>query len=147
MKDKYWLTPKDIYEKLDKEFSFDFDPCPLNFKEDGLLIDWGERNFINPPYSRKAIKLWVKKCKNEAFNNNALVVALLPLRSALWFRDNILPFFKLLYRLEDWIYLDVGDCGFFFMEKRIRFYDHHLGAPIKDYPNFDNVIVIWRGLK
>jgi hypothetical protein len=28
MDKKYWLTPPDIYDKLDKEFHFDFDPCP-----------------------------------------------------------------------------------------------------------------------
>lgn len=41
-----WSTPKDFYEKLDAEFNFDFDPCPLNEGEitpdkDGLLIKWG----------------------------------------------------------------------------------------------------------
>lgn len=24
-----WSTPKEIYHGLDKEFNFDFDPCPL----------------------------------------------------------------------------------------------------------------------
>ena len=27
-----WKTPKDLYDSLDKEFHFDFDPCP--FKHD-----------------------------------------------------------------------------------------------------------------
>ena len=51
-----WKTPQDLYNSLDKEFHFDFDPCP--FKHDitlwnGLEIDWGKINFVNPPYSRK----------------------------------------------------------------------------------------------
>jgi hypothetical protein len=51
-----WETPKYFYEELDKEFHFDFDPCPLNEGDiapdkDGLLIEWGQSNFINPPYS------------------------------------------------------------------------------------------------
>ena len=25
---KYWLTPPELYKKLDNEFNFDFDPCP-----------------------------------------------------------------------------------------------------------------------
>jgi site-specific DNA-methyltransferase (adenine-specific) len=53
-----WETPKYFYDELDKEFHFDFDPCPLNEglitpENDGLLIEWGQSNFINPPYSKK----------------------------------------------------------------------------------------------
>ena len=41
-----WATPKEFYDKLNEEFNFDFDPCPLNTGEitpenDGLLIEWG----------------------------------------------------------------------------------------------------------
>ena len=25
-----WATPKKLYDELNKEFNFDFDPCPLN---------------------------------------------------------------------------------------------------------------------
>ena len=31
-----WATPKEVYKQLNKEFHFDFDPCPLNYKIDGL---------------------------------------------------------------------------------------------------------------
>lgn len=38
-----WATPKDLYDKLNAEFAFDFDPCPLNTGEitpdkDGLRV-------------------------------------------------------------------------------------------------------------
>ena len=46
-----WATPKYLYDELDKEFDFDFDPCPLNSTFNGLDVRWGKRNFINPPYS------------------------------------------------------------------------------------------------
>ena len=36
-----WATPKEFYDTLNLEFSFDFDPCPLRSEVDGLLIDWG----------------------------------------------------------------------------------------------------------
>ena len=36
-----WATPKEFYDELDREFYFDFDPCPLHSEVDGLLIDWG----------------------------------------------------------------------------------------------------------
>ena len=50
-----WKTPKSLYDSLDKEFHFDFDPCP--FKHDitlwnGLNVEWGNSNFVNPPYYR-----------------------------------------------------------------------------------------------
>ena len=27
-KSDVWLTPKSVYDKLNEEFNFDFDPCP-----------------------------------------------------------------------------------------------------------------------
>ena len=36
-----WKTPDDVYNKLNEEFHFDFDPCPLNERPDfdGLEIE------------------------------------------------------------------------------------------------------------
>lgn len=50
----HWKTPSDFYLPLNEIYNFDFDPCP--FMHDisvwnGLKIEWGERNFVNPPYS------------------------------------------------------------------------------------------------
>lgn len=60
----HWETPLGLLGKLDKEFKFDFDPCPiyndLN-KFDGLKCDWGKSNFINPPYSLNLKEAFVKK--------------------------------------------------------------------------------------
>lgn len=48
----YWLTPPDLYATLDAEFHFDFDPCPYPKPEDfdGLTCEWGQRNYVNPPF-------------------------------------------------------------------------------------------------
>ena len=35
-----WETPQDLYDSLNEEFHFDFDPCPLNADFDGLSIEW-----------------------------------------------------------------------------------------------------------
>ena len=54
--DDNYATPPELYNELNKEFNFDFDPCPYNEGEiinDGLKIDWGKSNFVNPPYSQK----------------------------------------------------------------------------------------------
>lgn len=39
----YWLTPPALYEQLDAEFHFDFDPCPYPLPDgfDGLTCEWG----------------------------------------------------------------------------------------------------------
>ena len=91
-----WETPKDFYVKLNREFNFDFDPCPINFGEiteenDGLVIDWKERNFVNPPYSRKLKEAFVKRAI-EFKNKGKLVVLLLPVStSTVLFHDYIIP--------------------------------------------------------
>lgn len=89
-----WETPSYIYDELNKEFDFDFDPCPINHdisKWDGLKIEWGNRNFINPPYSRKLKKAFVKKAIEQS-KKGKLCVLLLPVStSTVLFHDYILP--------------------------------------------------------
>jgi hypothetical protein len=59
-----WRTPVELYKKLDEEFHFDFDPCPVNPTFDGLSIEWGQNNFTNPPYGRGIYK-WFEKGYTE----------------------------------------------------------------------------------
>ena len=78
-------TPPDLYNNLHAEFNFDFDPCPLHgeLKFDGLLIDWGKSNFVNPPWSD--IARWVIKAREECIKGNQSVL-LVPCRmnAAYW---------------------------------------------------------------
>ena len=89
-----WATPDYIYDPLNKEFDFDFDPCPLQHdikKWDGLEIDWKKRNFINSPYSRKLKEAFVLKAIEESKKGN-LCVCLLPVStSTKLFHHHILP--------------------------------------------------------
>ena len=86
----HWATPHDFYKKLDDEFHFDHDPCPL-YATDGLIMPWGKRNYINPPYSRKLKEEFVKKAIEQA-NKGALCVMLLPVStSTALFHDFIKP--------------------------------------------------------
>lgn len=86
-----WATPKEVYDVLDAEFHFDFDPCPLNSTQDGLLIEWGNRNFVNPPYSRKLKEAFIKKAFEES-KKGKLCVLLLPVStSTKIFHEVILP--------------------------------------------------------
>lgn len=89
-----WQTPPDYYQELNEEFNFDFDPCPLNHdltKWSGLEIDWGQRNFINPPYSRNLKEAFILKAIEES-KKGKLCVMLLPVStSTKIFHDHILP--------------------------------------------------------
>lgn len=87
--DDNYATPPDFYEVLNARFNFNFDPCPYNEgviepSGDGLLIEWGERSFVNPPYSRRLKEAFVRKGK--------LCVFLIPVStSTSLFHDYILP--------------------------------------------------------
>ena len=88
-----WKTPKAFYEQLNKEFNFQFDPCPINhdMSWDGLNVEWKERNYINPPYSRKLKEAFVKKAIQES-EVGKLCVMLLPVStSTVLFHDHIKP--------------------------------------------------------
>jgi len=77
-----WKTPKAVYQILDAEFNFDFDPCPVNPQFDGLNIEWGHKNsvcFVNPPFGREIPK-WIKKGYEE-WQKGKTVVFLIPSRT------------------------------------------------------------------
>lgn len=76
-----WQTPTDLYNQLDQEFKFNFDPCPANPLFDGLNIEWKDRNYINPPYSRKLKELFIKKAFEES-KKGKLCVMLLPVSTS-----------------------------------------------------------------
>lgn len=73
----YWLTPwsDPVFVALREEFGpFDFDPCPYPLPEgfDGLTCEWGQRNYVNPPFGsilhqgrKKGPTAWVRKAIEE----------------------------------------------------------------------------------
>jgi hypothetical protein len=83
----YWLTPPDLYKKLNDEFNFDFDPCPYPKPEDfdGLTCEWGQRSYVNPPFGsiihqgrKKGPTAWVRKAIEE-YQKGKLVVLVYPI--------------------------------------------------------------------
>ena len=89
-----WATPKDFYDKLNEEFNFDFDPCPLNKEKitndkNGLIIEWGKSNFINPPYSRKLKEAFVIKAIDEAKKGKTCVLLIPVSTSTKLFHEHI----------------------------------------------------------
>ena len=85
-----WATPKAIYESLDSEFRFNFDPCPLDGSIDGLsplYVDWSKKRvFCNPHYGL-GIGDWIRR----GFEAECAVF-LIPARTdTRWFHDLVLP--------------------------------------------------------
>ena len=81
MKKKYWATPPDMMKKLNDEFDFDYDPCPHPRPSDydGLEADWGQRNYVNPPFVGGVMK-WVHKGITE-HKKGKFIVFILPMFS------------------------------------------------------------------
>jgi site-specific DNA-methyltransferase (adenine-specific) len=88
-----WATPADVYAKLDAEFRFNFDPCPLDGHENGLsplFVTWsGRRVFCNPPYG-PGIEDWLRRGLEAE-----IAVFLIPARTdTRWFHEIVLPLAK-----------------------------------------------------
>ena len=90
-KDK-WATPQKLFDQLNDRYGFTLDPCCeihtakctkfYTEEQNGLTKDWsGEVVFCNPPYSRDRIKIWMKKCAEEAAKG-VKIVALIPVSSS-----------------------------------------------------------------
>lgn len=116
-----WEIPRGVYDTLDAEFHFDFDPCPHNPTFDGLTVAWGESNFVNPPYGREIGK-WLEKGAQEA-SLGKTVVFLIPSRTdTRWWHDYCMAATEIR-----------------FIRGRIKFAGAKFNAP------FPSALVIWKG--
>lgn len=116
----HWATPKWLYDELNREFHFDFDPCPLNSNFNGLTVPWGKRNYINPPYGR-AITQWIVKAY-EVSAGGGLCVMLLPARTdTRWWHEYVMKAYEIR-----------------FIRGRLKFGDSKNSAP------FPSAIVIFK---
>lgn len=85
-----WATPPEIYKPLDTEFKFNYDPCPITWKEgdpDALQTEWGSSTFCNPPYSRVAE--FVKKASDESNKGKTIVLLINCATDTKWFHEYI----------------------------------------------------------
>jgi hypothetical protein len=95
----YWLTPPNLYAQLDAEFNFDFDPCPYPLRPDfdGLTCEWGQRNYVNPPFGsivhqgkKKGPTAWMRKAIVEMKKGKLSVVV---------------------YPVDKWVLMMLDACG------------------------------------
>jgi hypothetical protein len=91
----YWLTPPALMAQLQEEFHFDFDPCPYPKPDDfdGLTAEWGNINYVNPPFGS-----FVDRSAGKKFGPTA------------WARKAIAEYRKgkkvvLVYPLDKWIHM------------------------------------------
>ena len=80
-KKEYWITPPELYAKLDQEFHFDFDPCPYPYQGfDGTEVDWGKSTYCNPPFRKsdsrndKGPTAFIRKAIEESKKGKDVVV-------------------------------------------------------------------------
>ena len=122
-----WATPKELYDKLNEEFNFNYDPCPIDWKEgdpDGLNIEWGTSTFCNPPYSKVA--LWIEKAYNESRKGKKIVMLINAI-------TDTIAFHKYIY----------GKADLRFIKGRLSFINPN--EPTKKQPNVKpSMIVIFK---
>jgi hypothetical protein len=79
----YWLTPTDVYDSLNNEFHFNFDPAPYPKPEnfDGLTCEWGTSSYVNPPFGsimhqgkKKGPTAWARKAILENQKGKRIVL-------------------------------------------------------------------------
>ncbi len=70
----YWLTPPELMKALEDEFHFDFDPCPYPRPDgfDGREVEWGQSNYVNPPFTK--VTAWVRKAIAEHSKGKRVVL-------------------------------------------------------------------------
>lgn len=86
-----WETPRWLYDELNAEFHFDFDPCPHHPDFNGLEIEWGQCNFINPPYNRRDKPKFIRKAFEEWQKGKTCVLLIPVATSTVQFHEMILP--------------------------------------------------------
>jgi site-specific DNA-methyltransferase (adenine-specific) len=146
-----WATPPEFYETLDEEFKFDFDPCPFHHDLslwDGLEIEWGACNFVNPPYSRALKEAFVKKAIEEKEKGKTSVMLLPVSTSTRLFHDYIKPF-------SDEIRFVRGRIKFIGVNTKGEYVNWHLWnrpAPegvthVRNSGMHDSMVVVFRGIQ
>ena len=67
-------SPPNVLEYVRANWGNFFDPCPLNRHPtvDGLIVPWGDVNYVNPPYS--CVGRWVNKAYEEYMLGKTVVM-------------------------------------------------------------------------
>jgi hypothetical protein len=77
-KDQKAQTPDWILKWTTHHYGKYFDPCPAKPPFDGLSINWGKVNFVNPPFDN--ISKWIDKAVHETKTKDYVSIFLIPFR-------------------------------------------------------------------
>lgn len=82
-KKEFWITPPEVFKKLNAEFNFNFDPCPYPYQGvDGTEIEWGSCTYLNPPFRKsdgkngKGPTAFIRKAIEENKKGKTVVILL-----------------------------------------------------------------------
>lgn len=101
--DMTWATPKPLFDALNEEFRFTVDVAAADDtakcsrywtkENDSLSKSWADEVcWMNPPYGSE-IRAFMVKARDEARDNGATVVCLVPARTdARWFQETVFGF-------------------------------------------------------
>lgn len=94
------ITPDRIFEIIQNEWDYFkdelYDPCPAFTAYrapiffNGLYGNWKDINYINPPYEKKKLELFVKKAVEQSKQKRRSVMLLPSKTDQEWFHDIIL---------------------------------------------------------
>lgn len=146
MSNDEWMTPPELFQKLNAEFHFGLDVACSEYNclcREGLVFpkfsaltadDWwmyilpeNEACWMNPPYSKPNLDLFCKKALEES-KRGCVVVALLPDDcSTGWYQKYV---FGVAHKVRQ-------------LTKRVRHIDPVTGKP-GGSPKFGSLIVVWR---
>lgn len=103
-----WETPRDLFDRLNKEFNFNLDLAANeenkkcnNFydkEKDSMTQEWKGTCWLNPPYGEKAgykLSQWVIKAYKESKKYNSTIVMLIPARTnTRWWHDYVMQAYE-----------------------------------------------------
>ena len=159
LKQPGWMTPPELFHRLEEELGLDFtlDPCttpdnPLGTpyfyteEDDGLKQDWaGHVVYMNPTYSN--LTPWLKKAYTSRFSPKTIVVGLLPVRTSPQYAEDYI--FLRSTRLAHTLYviagaLNTGEHNIWvhFLPDRVSFLDPVTRKTVGS-PYFDSMVVVW----
>lgn len=138
--DQTWGTPPELYNDLNElhgPFKLDAatnkynsleTPYYYTEKENGLLQNWMNPTYVNPPYGRK-LGEWIKKAYVESVLGNK-VVMLIPARTdTKWFHQYIYNRPKV---------------EVMFLKGRLKMWDYNTNKPHPHSAPFPSMVVVFR---
>lgn len=124
----FWYTPDYIWRCINEFFVVPpFDPCPVEPQFDGLMVDWPNDVYINPPYSQELRRSFINKAMQQ----------FTPGRRFLWlmnFANN--QDLWMLHRLTSAICIP---------QQRIKFVPGSPKLGDGASPRYDNIFLLWGG--